>query len=125
MNFCIHGYPIENCPHCLKTIGIKPPIQLVKPAPREIPMPISHKEKLLNSNKITPTPLFKGSTSIMREIKPIPRQFHLESTQIHENESLFLQRKKLLEEKYKIGSESENLFQPEQLIDLKKKFTLN
>ncbi|WP_457558056.1 hypothetical protein [Candidatus Harpocratesius sp.] len=125
MNFCIHGLPIENCPHCVKNTGIKPPIQLIHPAPREIPMPVPYKEKYLSRIDLNRNPLFKMKSSINREISPLSRKFSLDISYESINESIFLKRKNKLEEKYKISREAEELINPKSnsLIDLKKKFT--
>lgn len=125
MNFCMHGYPIENCPHCLKSNGIKPPIQLVKPFPREISLPRNPEENLLNTEKSTQPSLFEASNFINRKIKPINRKFELNLDQIQEKNALFENRKNILKEKYNHNSESEDIFKSEQIINLKKKFVQN
>ncbi|MCF2142000.1 MAG: hypothetical protein K9W44_18265 [Candidatus Lokiarchaeota archaeon] len=121
----MHGLPIENCPHCAKNMGIKPPTQLIHPAPREIPMPVPYKEYYLSRIDLNRNPLFTMNPSINREISPLSRKFSLDIPHESINESLFIQRKNKLEEKYKTSREAEELIQPNSnsLIDLKKKFT--
>jgi hypothetical protein len=75
MDYCVHGFLRENCPHCKASIGVKPVTRLVKPAPREIPLPIPQKKDLDKSPKEELTPAFSPDKTRHPSLK-VTRSFN-------------------------------------------------
>ena len=87
--FCEHGFISESCPHCHTQTGIKPLIRLVKPAPREIPVPVPRKEQFLNRNSESMDQLHEPHENI-RSIPQKPgRNFNLRESTFKPRNSLF------------------------------------
>ena len=97
MNFCEHGLYQENCPHCRMSNGIKPPIQLVKRAPRELPMAFPRQEQFLDRNGLTEKPIFEPSQNLSLLPKKLVRNFDLTQETNSSNSTLFENKRTELE----------------------------
>ena len=120
---CEHGLARENCPHCMQNSNIKPPIQLVKVAPREIPMPRPYAEEFNNNPKSVNTPFFAGNRSLASLPNKPQRHLNLVDHQNSQKSHLFHEKKEKLENKYKLSQKANELENKIDLIDLRKKFT--
>lgn len=121
--FCEHGFIQENCPHCRNQTGIKPLIRLVKPAPREIPMPVPRKEQFMNRNNDSMNPLYEPQENI-RSLPNIPvRNFNLRQSAFNEPQSLFHQKRMELHNQKDIDKNLHNKEIKMKLEDIESKFT--
>jgi hypothetical protein len=104
-------------------MGIKPPTQLVKPAPKEIPMPVPRKAQFLNRKSINPdNPLFK-SKKFPHGIHQISREFDLNKKVGQSKFSLFHQKRQEIMSRHDPDSELYEKDVKMDLVDVKEKFT--
>lgn len=124
MSFCAHGYPSnEGCPVCRVHQQMKPAKQLIKPAFREIPMPIPRKEELLKSPDIHDRKLFTPSPSALRPIAPLQRNFEVGIQNPNTPSSLFQLRSEKLQARNEPNEDLPDLSMEISLLDVRKKFT--
>jgi len=115
--YCAHGLSNEDCPVCRAHQQVKPAIQLIKPASREIPMPVPRKEELLKPVDFNKQKLFTPSPSAFRPIAPLQRNFAVGIQNPTAPPSLFQIRSDQLSE------DLPDLSADISLLDVRKKFT--
>ncbi len=118
--FCTHGMIQEECPHCQMEIMQKPK-QLVKLAPKELPMEIPAKEDLLNTKDVQDPKIFENTILSANMPRRLVRSHDLGSNIMGSQPNLFQQRMNFLHEK--IGKQAEEIDPTVELFNLKKKFT--
>jgi len=115
--YCAHGISEDACPVCRAHQQVKPAIQLIKPASREIPMPVPRKEELLKPVDFNKQKLFTPSPSAFRPIAPLQRNFAVGIQNPTATPSLFQIRSEQLSE------DLPDLSADISLLDVRKKFT--
>ena len=120
---CEHGLQSDICPHCLQNANIKPPIQLVKLAPREIPMPRPYADEFNKNPTSVNPPFFAGNRSLASLPEKPRRHFNLDDAQNSQESHLFHEKKEMLKSKYDLSQKASELESKQDLIDIRKKFT--
>ena len=123
MNFCEHGLYQQNCPVCRRASGIKPPTQLVKPAPRKIPVPIAREKQFLQKkHESLDESIFKPN----QLITPVPdkpnRIYDLRKKLEGTKDTLFDLRKNKLASKYDVDKTLHNNEVKTDIEDIKGSF---
>ena len=122
--YCAHGYRTEDCPVCRAHQQLKPAIQLIKPALREIPMPVPREEELLNQPKnFDDRRLFSSAPSALRRITPLERNFAVGIQNLSTSQSIFQNRSDQLHSRQQLSEDMPDLTAEVSLLDVRKKFT--
>jgi len=102
---------------------MKPATQLIKPALREIPMPIPRKEEFLKTPDFQDRKLFTPSPSALRPIAPLQRNFEVGIQNPSAPSSLFQLRSETLHARNEPSDNLLDLSAKVSLLDVRKKFT--
>lgn len=120
---CEHGFLMETCPHCRMQIGVKPKIQLVKPAAREIPMPVPSKDGIHVPSDLQFDAMYKKTKSISHMPQRLARNFDVGISLSSNGPSLFQERSQQLSAKYDPKGLHQDPNSELSIIDLRRKFT--
>lgn len=123
MMFCEHGLTRETCPYCIQQTRIKPPTQLVHPAPTELPMNLPVVNDF-NKHKTQPeNELFKVNSPITNIPLTLSRKLNLNQDFFSSNSTIFHKDLQKLQERQGYSKESKEINPNVNIFDLKKKFT--
>lgn len=121
--FCDHGLPSENCPHCMKSMGIKPPTQLVTPRPREIPMPSPSTELFTSEKKPMDLPFYSENRRFPGILDKPVRKLDLSHDITKDRNPLFTKKREELLNKWNSSEEAKEILKSQSILDIRKKFT--
>ena len=104
-------------------IGVKPKIQLVKPAAREIPMPVPSKDGIHVPSDLQFDAMYKKTKSISHMPQRLARNFDVGISLSSNGPSLFQERSQQLSAKYDPKGLHQDPNSELSIIDLRRKFT--
>ncbi len=120
---CEHGLQVETCPHCRMHIGVKPPIQLVKPAAREIPMPVPSKDGIHIPLDLQHSEVYQPSKVLSHMPQRLTRNLDVNMSMSSSTPSLFQERSQQLHAKHNPKGIHQDPNSELSIIDLRRKFT--
>ena len=119
---CPHGLSEVECIHCRMQTGVKPPMQLVHPAPTELPMAIPTRNALEQPKNIQHSDLFSERSTLSNMPIRLTRNFDLHQSSTNTVPSLFQQRMDVLTARHQAEKAKVSINPEVPIVDLKKRF---
>ncbi len=119
---CPHGNEEEYCPHC-RVAKKQKPKQLVKLAPKDLPLDVKSKKELLKSKSIHEPKIFENTTLARSVPKPLSRSFDLAKKMFGKKSDLFKSRLEFIQSQKGDAEDIQSVKKEQDLFDLEGSFT--